>query len=353
MRATITMGEKMMAAALVTIMSFSGAFLTVSTVTRAHAVQQSRSHNATPITPVANHSIVRSEAHAHPTSTHKYPHGYPMVAFGDSTMALAPTSRNATRNVNKCQHSVGNWPSQLSHQLKLPLADMSCSGATSKLYSFLEKKYLGSKTKLVVVSYGSNDMRVLDQLHLDNSMPGTHPVYVDHENPSRVEDRLVDILRDIRHRAPNATIITVGYLPLIEGLQCDALPNMTPMEMHHVRSLRETANSILARATIRVADGKTINMSFSHVSGHSLCADSNNRFILNSNDMGVKYHYTHGGIAFISQHAADVYKCGASAWNNSHRQNSIGATSTMSAQLPSIDPAPFYSHQLEPFVRLN
>lgn len=351
MRATITMREKMIAATLVTIMSFSGAFLTASTVARAHAGQQS--HNTTPITPVANHSIVRSEAHAHPTSTHKYPHGYPMVAFGDSTMALAPTSRHATRNVNKCQHSVGNWPSQLSHQLKLPLADMSCSGATSKLYSFLEKKYLGSKTKLVVVSYGSNDMRVLDQLHLDNSMPGTHPVYVDHENPSRVEDRLVDILRDIRHRAPNATIITVGYLPLVEGLQCDTLPNMTPMEMHRVRSLRETANSILARATIRVADGKTINMSFSHVSGHSLCADSNNRFILNSNDMGVKYHYTHSGISFISRHVADVYKHGASAWNNSHRQNSIGATSTMSAQLPSIDPAPFYSHQLEPFVRLN
>ena len=135
MRATITMREKMIAATLVTIMSFSGAFLTASTVARAHAGQQS--HNTTPITPVANHSIVRSEAHAHPTSTHKYPHGYPMVAFGDSTMALAPTSRHATRNVNKCQHSVGNWPSQLSHQLKLPLADMSCSGATSKLLSLI------------------------------------------------------------------------------------------------------------------------------------------------------------------------------------------------------------------------
>ena len=341
----------MMAAALVTIMFFSGAFLTASTVTRAHADQQS--HNTTPITPVVNHSVMRADAHAHPAPTHKYPHGYPMVALGDSTMALAPTSRNATRNVNKCQHSVGNWPSQLSHQLKLPLADMSCSGATSKLYSFLEKKYLGSKTKLVVVSYGSNDMRVLDQLHLDNSMPGTHPVYVDHENPSRVEDRLVDILRDIRHRAPNATIITVGYLPLIEGLQCDALPNMTPMEMHRVRSLRETANSILSRATIRMADAKTINMSFSHVSGHSLCADSNNRFILNSNDMGVKYHYTHGGISFISRHVADVYKYGASAWNNSQQQDGIKTEPMMSAQLLNIDPTHSDSHRLEPFVRLH
>lgn len=267
------------------------------------------------------------------TTPNRYRYGYPMVAFGDSTMALAPTERR-TNPFGSCSHYTGTWPLQVSQSLHLPLADLSCSGAKTGAYWQKQlDKYLGSHTKLVVVSYGSNDLRVVYQLLHDNSLPGTGPRF---EGKSRqeVEGSLVKILRDVRKRAPNAMILTVGYLPLVQEKQCTNLPNMTRVETTRVRQLRESADIALTNSTKRVAalseqtwakQGVKVvtpgiyNVPFRQVHGHDLCSTTSQRFILNKEKKGVRYHYTTQGVGFIADRVVQKYWSEQRGWQRQVR----------------------------------
>lgn len=263
----------------------------------------------------------------------RYRFGYPMVAFGDSTMALAPTERR-TNPFGSCSHYTGTWPLQVSESLHLPLADLSCSGAKTGAYWQKQlDKYLGPRTQLVVVSYGSNDLRVVFQLISDNALPGTGPRF-EGKNRQEVEGSLVKILRDVRKRAPNAMILTVGYLPLVQEAQCKNLPNMTRLETARVRHLRENADIALTNSTNRVAtlskqkwvnQGLQVvspgiyNVPFRKVSGHDLCAKTSQRFILNKEKKGVRYHYTTKGLSYIADRVLRKYWSEQRVWQRQVR----------------------------------
>ena len=258
-----------------------------------------------------------------------YPDGYPMVVFGDSTMSLAPTKKQVKHPVSKCKHYEGAWPQLVSAKLELPMADLSCAGARSGLYWKLNaKKYVGPTTRLVLLSFGSNDLRVQNQLVSDNAFPGTGP-YLPHAEQSEVEQDLVEVLQDIRALAPKAMIVTVGYLPLVEGVACKNLPNMTPLEMKRVEDLRRKADESLTNATARTAEYSTemmrnrgvevdssgvFNIPFSGVTGHTLCAADPDRFILNHENVGARYHYTVPGLQYVAKAVVERYQAEAKLW---------------------------------------
>lgn len=259
--------------------------------------------------PLAHASTLQESPLARFTS---YQGGYPMVAIGDSTMALAPTAVKKVDSIlGKCQRNVKTWPQQVAERQNLKLADLSCGGTTSLSYWKLGNSLdvLGRKTQLVVVSYGSNDMRVYPQMVRDNLWFGTAP-YLHHPAQSLVEENLVRVLKDIRHRAPNATIMTVGYLPLVEGLQCRQLPHMTRIEMARMAMLRQQADNALSHATTRASlsrhgdkiihDRLMYNLPLVNVSGHSLCSVTSQRFILHHEIIGQHYHYTMRGVRFVA-----------------------------------------------------
>ncbi|VHO00547.1 hypothetical protein LC603019_00837 [Lawsonella clevelandensis] len=264
-----------------------------------------------------------------------YPDGYPMVVFGDSTMSLAPTKKQAENPLSKCKHYEGAWPQRVSAKLGLPMADLSCAGARSGLYWKLNaKKYVGPTTRLVLLSYGSNDLHVQNQLISDNAFPGTGP-YLPHAEQSAVEQDLVDVLQDIRALAPKAMIVTVGYLPLVEGVGCKNLPNMTPLEMARVENLRRGADESLSNATTRAADYSTavmrdrglevassgvFNVPFRDVTGHTLCAADPERFILNHEEVGARYHYTVPGLQYVTQAVVERYQSEVSLWEMQSRK---------------------------------
>lgn len=259
--------------------------------------------------PLAHASTLQESPLVHFT---RYREGYPMVAIGDSTMALAPTAVKKVDSIlGKCQRNVKTWPQQVAERQRLELADLSCGGTTSLSYWKLGNALdvLGRKTQLVVVSYGSNDMRVYPQMVRDNLWFGTAP-YLHHPAQSLVEENLVRVLKDIRHRAPNATIMTVGYLPLVEGLQCRQLPHMTRIEMARMAMLRQQADNALSHATMRASlsrhgdkiihDRLMYNLPLVNVSGHSLCSVTSQRFILHHEIIGQHYHYTMRGVRFVA-----------------------------------------------------
>ena len=258
-----------------------------------------------------------------------YPQGYPMVSIGDSTMSLAPTTRRPNP-FGSCHHYAGAWPQQVSQKLHLPLADLSCSGEVTA--SYWKKNlgpYLGPRTQLVVISYGSNDMRVVAQLATYNAHLGTGKK-VQGRSRKDVEQSLITILKDVRKRAPNALILTVGYLPLVQEKHCVNLPNMTPFENTRVRHLREAADQALTTASktvarmseqqwkdngVEVVSAGISNVPFRQVHGHDLCAMGHKRFILNREKTGVRYHYTEPGLSYIADHVAWKYLSEQLQWS--------------------------------------
>ena len=256
-------------------------------------------------------------------------YGYPMVALGDSTMSLAPTTRRPNP-FGSCHHYAGAWPQQVSQKLHLPLADLSCSGEVTA--SYWKKNlgpYLGPRTQLVVISYGSNDMRVVAQLATYNAHLGTGKK-VQGRSRKDVEQSLITILKDVRKRAPNALSLTVGYLPLVQEKHCVNLPNMTPFENTRVRHLREAADQALTTASktvarmseqqwkdngVEVVSAGISNVPFRQVHGHDLCAMGHKRFILNREKTGVRYHYTEPGLSYIADHVAWKYLSEQLQWS--------------------------------------
>lgn len=265
-----------------------------------------------------------------PLPSPPYPDGYPMVVFGDSTMSLAPTTKQVKNPLSNCKNFAGTWPHRISAQLNLPMADLSCGRAKSSQYwKFDARKYVGPATRLVLLTYGSNDMGVVNQLFSDNAFPRTGP-YLHHPQQRTVEEDLTNILQDIRFLAPKAMILTVGYLPLVEGKSCKKLPNMTSAEMERVQHLRRAADEALSIASIRAADysvavmnshgvpiltSGVFNIPFRDVTGHSLCAADDERFILNHEKVGSRYHYTELGLQYIAQAVERRYLAELPRWN--------------------------------------
>mgnify|MGYP001506764745 len=181
----------------------------------------------------------------------------------------------------------------------------------------------------MVISYGSNDMRVVAQLATYNAHLGTGKK-VQGRSRKDVEQSLITILKDVRKRAPNALILTVGYLPLVQEKHCVNLPNMTPFENTRVRHLREAADQALTTASktvarmseqqwkdngVEVVSAGISNVPFRQVHGHDLCAMGHKRFILNREKTGVRYHYTEPGLSYIADHVAWKYLSEQLQWS--------------------------------------
>jgi len=176
-------------------------------------------------------------------------------------------------------------------------------------------------------------MRVVAQLATYNAHLGTGKK-VQGRSRKDVEQSLITILKDVRKRAPNALILTVGYLPLVQEKHCVNLPNMTPFENTRVRHLREAADQALTTASktvarmseqqwkdngVEVVSAGISNVPFRQVHGHDLCAMGHKRFILNREKTGVRYHYTTAGLHFVAQAVEHRYITDNPIWTKTNK----------------------------------
>lgn len=228
--------------------------------------------------------------------------GYPMVAVGDSTIALAPNARREVSH-NGCQHNVHSWVHLVSQSLRMPLADLSCAGAKiSRYWKQPLETYLGPNTRVVFVSMGSNDIRTVAQLIRAESAPGTQHFLLG-ASQEQVERQLREVLQDIRKRAPNARIITVGYLPLMPDGICPEMPNVTRLEQQRVHRMRYASDVALSNVS---TGWRVYNIPMREYIGHGLCQPESS-YIIN-HGKGVRYHYTNEGTRFISQVVVARYR---------------------------------------------
>jgi lysophospholipase L1-like esterase len=160
-----------------------------------------------------------------------------------------------------CSRSSNNYPSLVATSLDLTLTDVSCGGAT--VGNVLDVPQFGrppqiqsvtADTKLVTVTVGGNDAQYLSQLirtacqanpaPVDAALVGLPPFLVDLVRPALcapmtdadrsasqialdlIAGRLVDLIEQIRVRAPDARIVLVDYVTIVpqSGRTCDGLP---------------------------------------------------------------------------------------------------------------------------------
>jgi lysophospholipase L1-like esterase len=210
------------------------------------------------------------------------------VALGDSFTAgpLVPTTDVA----DGCFRSDGNYPSLVADRLDVDrLVDVSCSGADTQDLTGRQHTVgaasvrpqltaLTPGTDLVTLGIGGNDFGVFGTLVRSCTRSGRS----DDRAPcaqgadllprlDRTEERVVEALREIERRAPDARVLLVGYLRLApEEGRCPQLP-FTRADYAYADRVTRALNEALAGAAERT--GVEFVDMYAASEGHDICAD--------------------------------------------------------------------------------
>ncbi len=214
------------------------------------------------------------------------------VALGDSYTAgpLVPVTDLA----NGCLRSDGNYPSLLARRLGVPhVTDVSCSGATTRDLTHRQHTFrqatvppqlraLRPGTDLVTLGIGGNDLDLFGTLvatctRLRATDPTGSPCTdalgggADLARTTRTISRHVErAVREVRRRAPGATVVLVGYLRLVPDRgRCARLP-LAAGDYALGRRITRELDGALARAArrthVRYLDAYALS------AGHDVCS---------------------------------------------------------------------------------
>ena len=214
--------------------------------------------------------------------------GAKYVAMGSSYAAGPGIPTYIDTPPTPCTRSDGNYAHQLAKQLMLNLKDVSCSGGVTR--DLLGPKgdipaqldALTPDTKLVTITIGGNDLNYLARL-TSTSCEGLKvqgvagdcrpaPPMPTREDYDALKGRMAQIATEVRHRAPQATLVFVDYLTVLPPLE---LCPGAPMRPEEAAIIREIARG-LAKLTAETA--KAYNADVIRASalstGHDACSAS-------------------------------------------------------------------------------
>ncbi len=213
--------------------------------------------------------------------------------MGDSYSAgpLIPTTDLA----GGCARSDHNYPSLLAQRLGVrTFVDVTCSGASAADVTHVQRtfgdarippqiRHLEPDTDLVTIGMGGNDLDLFTTLvrlctRLRGSDPSGSPCtrelaarHVDLDSVTRViSQHVAASLRDIKRRAPHATVLLVGYLRLVpDSGTCRALP-LAAGDYAEGRRIGEALAQAQRRAA-RATGVRFVDM-YAASRGHDICS---------------------------------------------------------------------------------
>ncbi|MFF4902811.1 SGNH/GDSL hydrolase family protein [Streptomyces sp. NPDC001068] len=219
------------------------------------------------------------------------------VALGDSyaSAPLVPTQVDAT-----CLRSSQNYPSLVAQSRGATLTDVSCSGATTADMRSSQTDgvaaqldALGRGTDLVTVTVGGNDIGFSTVLGTCAQLTATDPTgtpcqtHYTGTGADQISDaidqtapKVARVLRGIKHRAPHAEVVVVGYPDLFpdDGVGCTS--KTVPLAMGDfawVRDKEKELNAMLA-GQARKSGARYVN-TYTPTIGHDLCKPTGERWI--------------------------------------------------------------------------
>jgi hypothetical protein len=226
------------------------------------------------------------------------------VALGDSYTSgpgMAPVADNS------CRRSEINYPSLLAKKLKISeFVDRSCGGARlenlTKTQAYPDPRTslpveindpqldaVGPKTKLVTMGMGLNDKAIATNLlliciTLKSTEPNPTCQQYLKQPQNAVEDEIRSVATDlaaalgtIRRKAPDATIVLVGYPRLVPDHGTCGSPGERdaplPVPEAQVARMRETVKFVdqVWQETAKQAGAKYVDV-YDESAGHDICS---------------------------------------------------------------------------------
>jgi lysophospholipase L1-like esterase len=182
------------------------------------------------------------------------------VAMGSSFAAGAGLWPLEPRSPLVCMRTINGYPHVLARKIGLRLVDMSCGGTTTDqiLYGGWmllgpQLAAVGPRTRLVTVTSGGNDVGYIRDLGLASmGLRWGGPRSAEQRNFAKLGRNLEAIVREVRRRAPGATVALVSYPAVLPSAgTCAAL--------HIDGAVADVMRAVAARLreTTRVAAART------------------------------------------------------------------------------------------------
>ena len=208
-----------------------------------------------------------------PGAAHAAPPSY--VALGDSYSSGVGT-RSYLNDGTSCQRSVYAFPSLIAAAKGYALNFRACSGAKVSDVTNTQLSALSAGTSYVTISVGGNDAGFTSvittcaqpawlsdcngavskaQSYIKNVLPGL----------------LATLYSSIRSKAPNATVVVVGYPRLFNGEDCNALTWFSPSDESLLNATADLLDGKLAAAA--AARGFAFANPTSAFIGHAVCGN--------------------------------------------------------------------------------
>ena len=152
------------------------------------------------------------------------------VALGSSYAAGAGLGPLQADSPLLCARSVAGYPQQLARRLDLSTVDMSCGGAVTanllsggQFFQGPQIRTIDGRTRLVTITVGGNDVGLVGDLSMLAlrkqggvagwlaRTSGSGPRLDRERGFGTLRGALLDLIRQVRARAPNATIVVATY----------------------------------------------------------------------------------------------------------------------------------------------
>jgi lysophospholipase L1-like esterase len=238
-------------------------------------------------------AVVAAPSQAGAAGFHKY------VALGDSYTAVGDLFESGGGPLG-CARSSVNYPHDLAAALGVGLSDASCTAAVTADMTAPQSTLGGSNppqfdsltpdTDLVTVGIGGNDFGFVDvittcgELSVSNTFSNPCQQHFTSGGTDQLvaridalAPRIAGVLQGIHQRSPHATVVLVGYLPVLPpAWGCWPSVPVAIGDVPWLHGIERKLNDMLAR---EAAANGALNVDPNRVSGRDACQWPWNRWV--------------------------------------------------------------------------
>lgn len=198
------------------------------------------------------------------------------VALGDSFSSGAATGDYELGPA--CERGRYGYPAVVAaRRPRLELEFVACAGATTGDLLATQVSHLSKTTRWVTMTIGGNDIgltRVLGTC----SQPGPPrdcQSAIDDTRTTIREDlpaKLDAVYREVRTRAPAATVIVLGYPRLFTGASCEAAGSFAPASLSALNEIADLLRDTVRNRVRSAGRGFRFKDAIPPFAGHAICS---------------------------------------------------------------------------------
>jgi lysophospholipase L1-like esterase len=198
------------------------------------------------------------------------------VALGDSFSSGAATGDYELDPA--CERGRYGYPAVVAaRRPRLELEFVACAGATTGDLLATQVSHLGKTTRWVTMTIGGNDIglaRVIGTCSQPGPPADCQSAIDDTRNTIRddLPAKLDAVYREVRTRAPAATVIVLGYPRLFTGESCEAAGSFAPATLSALNAIADRLRDTLRRRVRSAGRGFRFKDAIPAFDGHEICS---------------------------------------------------------------------------------